>query len=85
MSELVFYGVSCCLCCNKTSQIPVLSAERVRQVIVHSGTSLQSSDHDFTTSSIIPSAVLLSEIPADTSESWYDGEVKVMFNEGAFI
>ena len=54
-------------------------------VIVHSGTSLQSSDHDFTTSSIIPSAVLLSEIPADTSESWYDGEVKVMFNEGAFI
>lgn len=28
---------------------PVASAEQGRQVIVHSGTSLKSSDHDFTT------------------------------------
>ena len=63
---------------------PVSSAERGRQVIVHSGTSLQSSDYDFTTFSIIPSVVLWCDIPAEISGSWYDGEVKVMFKEGAF-
>ena len=63
---------------------PVASAERGRQVIVHSGTSLQSSDHDFTTFSIIPSVVLFCEIPNEISGSWYVGEVKVMFKEGAF-
>ena len=63
---------------------PVASAERGRQVIVHSGTSLESSDHDFTTFSIIPSVVLLCEIPPEISGSWYDGEVKVMLKEGAF-
>ena len=34
--------------------------------------------------SIIPSILLLCEIPAEISGSWYDGEVKVMFKEGAF-
>ena len=63
---------------------PVSSAERGRHVIVHSGTSLQSSDHDFTTFSIIPSVILLCEIPSEISGSWYDGDVKVMFKEGAF-
>ena len=63
---------------------PVASAERGRQVIVHSGTSLESSDHGFTTFSIIPSVVLLCEIPPEISGSWYDGEVKVMLKEGAF-
>jgi len=63
---------------------PVASAERGRQVIVRSGTSLESSDHDFTTFSIIPSVVLFCEIPTEISGSWYDGEVKMMFKEGAF-
>ena len=63
---------------------PVSSAERGRQVIVHSSSSLQSSDHDFTTFSIIPSVVLLCDIPSEISGSWYHGDVNVMFKEGAF-
>jgi len=46
---------------------PVSSAEWGKQVIVCSGTSLQSSDHDVTTFSIIPSVVQLCEIPAKIS------------------
>ena len=59
------------------------SAERGRQVIVHSGTSLQAADHDFTKFSIIPSVVLLCDIPEEVSGSWYTGDVMVMFKEGA--
>ena len=54
---------------------PVSSAECRRQVIVRSGTSLQSSDHDFKIFSIIPSIVFLSEIPSVISGSWYHRDV----------
>ena len=43
---------------------PVASAECGRQEIVHSGTSLQAADHDFTKFSIIPSVILFCDIPA---------------------
>ena len=62
------------------------SAERGRQVIVHSGMQLQAADHDFMKFSIIPSVVLLCDIPDEVSGSWYcnTGDVMVMFKEGAF-
>lgn len=63
---------------------PVASAERGRQVIVHSGTRLEAADHDFTKFSIIPSVVLICDIPEEVSGSWYTGEVKVLLKEGAF-
>lgn len=42
---------------------PVAAAERGRQVLVHSGTSFQVTDHDFTRFSIIPLIALLVDIP----------------------
>ena len=51
------------------SDNPVSSAECGQKVVVHSGLSLQSSDHDFTTFSIIPSVVLLCDIPSEISGS----------------
>lgn len=63
---------------------PVAFAKRGRQVIVHSGTLLQSSDHDFTVFSIFPLVILLCDIPSEISGSWYHGEVTVMFKEEAF-
>ena len=63
---------------------PVAFAERGRQVIVCSGTLLQSSDHNFTVFSIIPSVILLCDIPSEISGSWYYGEVTETFKEGEF-
>ena len=63
---------------------PVASAERGRQVIVRSGMLLQAADHDFTKFSVIPSVVLVCDIPDEISGSWYTGAVMVMFKEGAF-
>ena len=64
------------------SDNPVSSAECGRKVVVHSGSSLQSSDHDFATFSIIPSVVLLCDIPSEISGSWYQGDFNVMFKKG---
>ena len=41
-------------------------------------------DHDFTKYSIIPSVVLLTEIPEESCGSWYGGQVVVMLKEEAF-
>lgn len=59
------------------------SAESGRQVIVHSGTSLQAVDHDFIKFSIIPPVICFCDIPEEVSGSWYTGDVMVMFKEGA--
>lgn len=53
-------------------------------MIVPTQARLQASDHDFTKFGIIPSAALLIDIPEETSESWYHGEVKIMFKDSAF-
>ena len=63
---------------------PVASAERGRQVLVGSQSLLLAADHDFTKFSIVPSVVLFTEIPMEISGSWYDGQVFVLFKEGAF-
>ena len=62
----------------------VASAERGRQVIVGTQSSFQAADHDFTTFSIIPSVVLINDIPEEISGSWYDGQVCILFKAGAF-
>ena len=63
---------------------PVASAERGRQVLVVTQTGFLAGDHDFTKFSITPSVVLLTDIPAEISGSWYVGQVYVIFKEGAF-
>ena len=63
---------------------PVASAERGRQVIVGTQSSFQAVDHDFTKFSIISSVVLINDIPEEISGSWYDGQVCILFKEGAF-
>ena len=63
---------------------PVASAERGHQVIIPTGAQLLAGDHDFTKYSIIPSVVLLTEIPEEISGSWHGGQVLVMLKEGAF-
>ena len=62
----------------------VATAERGRQVFVHSGTWLEAADHDFTKFSIIPSVVLVCDIPDEVCDSWYTGDVIMMLKEGAF-
>ena len=62
----------------------VASAKRGRQVIIPTGAQVLAGDHDFTNYSIIPSVVLLTEIPEEISGSWYGGQVLVMLKEGAF-
>lgn len=48
---------------------PVAAAERGRQVLVHSSTSFQVADHDFTRFSVIPSVALVVDIPDSISGS----------------
>lgn len=63
---------------------PVAAAERGRRVIVRSGTTFKVGDHDFTKFSIIPSVVLLIDIPETIEDSWYRGQVAVGFKDAAF-
>ncbi len=63
---------------------PVAAAERGRRVIVSSGTTFEVGDHDFTKFSIIPSVVLLIDIPERIEDSWYRGQVAVGFKDAAF-
>lgn len=41
-------------------------------------------DHDFTKFSMVPSVVLVNEIPGDIASSWYDGNVFVSLKDAAF-
>lgn len=63
---------------------PVAAAERGRRVMVRSGTTFEVGDHDFTKFSIVPSVVLLIDIPEKIDESWYHGQVLVGFKDAAF-
>ena len=60
---------------------PVAAAERGRRVMVRSGTTFQVGDHDFTKFSIVPSVVLLIDIPDRIEDSWYRGQVMVGFED----
>ncbi|XP_065895962.1 uncharacterized protein [Dysidea avara] len=63
---------------------PVAAAERGRRVLVKVGASFEVGDHDFTKFGIIPSVVLINNIPDEFSGSWYRGQVNVSLKECAF-
>ena len=63
---------------------PVAAAERGRRVLVHVGTTFKVGDHDFTKFSIIPSVVLVVDIPDNIQELWYRGQVHVGYKDAAF-
>ena len=63
---------------------PVAAAERGRRVLVRVGTTFEVGDHDFTKFSIIPSVVLVVDIPDNIQESWYRGQVHVGYKDAAF-
>ena len=63
---------------------PVAAAERGSRVLVRVGTTFKVGDHDFTKFSIIPSVVLVVNIPDNIQESWYRGQVHVGYKDAAF-
>ena len=52
--------------------------------MVRSGTTFEVGDHDFTKFSIIPSVVLVIDLPERIEDSWYRGQVLVGFKDAAF-
>ena len=63
--------------------LPVVAAERGRQVLTASGVQFQVGDHGFTKFSIIPSVFQKLDIPDDFDGSWYSGNVSVVLKEVA--
>ena len=59
----------------------VATAERGRRVLVRAGTTLEVGDHGFSKFSIVPSVVLVADIPDNIQESWYRGQVLVGFKD----
>ena len=66
------------------TQVSSSIGERGRQIIVASSSQLLAGDHDFTKFGIIPSVVLLCEIPEEISGSWYGGQVLIMMKDSVF-
>ncbi len=64
--------------------IPVAAVERGRSVIVGRGESFEVSDHDFTKCSIIPSVIMIADIPEKIDHSWYRGRVLVGLKDAIF-
>ena len=63
---------------------PIAAAERGREVIVSSNEVFVVGDHDFTKFRIIPSVVLLVDIPETIEGSFYSGQVFVGLKDGIF-
>ena len=63
---------------------PVAAAERGRRVIVSNTKSFQVWDHDFTKFSLVPSVILIVNIPERISDSWYDGKVFAGLKDAVF-
>lgn len=63
---------------------PVPATKHGHQVLVHSFSNFQAVDHDFTNMSVTPSVSFVIDVPENISESWYDGNVFVLFKDTAF-
>jgi hypothetical protein len=64
---------------------PVAAVDRGREVIVSLNETFVVADHDFCKFSVIPSVVLLNEIPPSIEKgSWYTGKVYVGLKDAAF-
>ncbi len=53
---------------------PVAATERGRRVPVRAEEYMTVADHDFTKFGIVPSVILLFDLPEEISESWYRGQ-----------
>ena len=56
---------------------PVAAAERGQRVLLLPNEFLTVADHNFTKFGIVPSVILVNNIPEEISESWYCGQVFV--------
>ena len=63
---------------------PVAAAEHGRRVPVRLDEYLTVLDHDFTKYSLIPSVILVIDIPEEISDSWYSGQVFVGIKDAVF-
>ena len=63
---------------------PVAAVERGRHVIVSSHETFEVGDHDFCKFSLIPSVILINDIPETAEGSWYRGQVIIGIKEAAF-
>ena len=57
--------------------VAAAAAECDRRVLVSMTKSFRVGDHNFTKFSVIPSVILVLNIPHTNSDSWYDGQVYV--------
>jgi len=55
----------------------VAAAKRGRRVLVRAGMTFEVRDRDFTECNIVPSVVLVINIPDKIEEPWYRGQVYV--------
>ena len=63
---------------------PVAAVEWGKRILVKVGASFEVGDHDFTKFSLVPSVILVNDIPTEITGSWYSGQVFFALKEGAF-
>ena len=62
---------------------PLEALPRGRRVLVANNESFQVGDHDFSTTSFIPTVILVNDIPERVDKSWYRGKACVSINISA--
>jgi len=65
-------------------KFPVAAPERGRRVSVRLDEYLTVGDHDLTKFGLVPSVVLVNDLPDEISESWYTGKVYVGLKDTVF-
>lgn len=63
---------------------PLAAVERGREVIVALNETMCVGDHDFSKFSLIPSVILVVDIPSTVQESWYTGDVYIGIKDAIF-
>lgn len=85
----MLFSFEVCICIDDKHRVKVgepnfAGVERGREVIVSLHETFAVGDHDFCKFSVIPSVVLINEIPATIEESWYNGQVYVGIKDAVF-
>ena len=63
---------------------PVVAAERGRRVPVCANQFMTVADHDITKFGLVPSVILVNDLPEEISGSWYRGQVHVLLKDTVF-
>ena len=63
---------------------PVAAAERGRRVPVRANQFMTVADNDFTKFGLVPSVILVNDLPEEISGSWYRGQVHVLLKDTVF-